>query len=210
MHSVHDGKSLRLQGDRVIDDKLTLLSVERSLQVFSSTCALGAPKNRWTLLQDELIAWQGRKFGYQAPERVVLGIGEELGELAEAAEDTSEARDAVGDISIYAFQFCSAWRLDAGTLITSFPPELVPDDLDKVFGRICHVTLKHLQGIRGFGGVEGQALARTKLGGLMASLFYAVRLTGPYNVDAYYRLVEETAAKVLKREPKLLPPTIGA
>lgn len=190
----------------MIDEQITLLSVERSLRVFAGD---EQPKSRWTILQEELIAWQGRKFGYQPFERVVLGVGEELGELAEAKEDSDEARDAVGDISIYALQLCSSMRLDAGVLIETFPNELMPDDTEKIFGRICHVSLKHLQGIRGFGGPEGHKLARVKLGGLLASLFYSVRLTGPYNVDAYYRIAEETAAKVLKREPSLLPPTIG-
>jgi hypothetical protein len=208
VHTLRYRVSVRFEsrGERVIDEKLITLSVERSLRVFAEEL----PNNRWTRLQDELRVWQINKFGCQSFERVVLGIGEELGELAEAAPDSPEEQDAVGDISVYSIQLCTAMRLDAGTLIETFPTELLPDETEKIFGRMCHVSLKHLQGIRGFGGAEGTKLARSKLGCLLASLFYSVRLTGPYSTDAYYRLVDEVAGRVVKRDPKLLPPTIGA
>ncbi len=70
-------------------------------------------------LQEEIFKWQEYNFGEQGDRRMVMGICEESGELCHAQlkfeqairgdEEslTAEAKDAVGDICVYAFNLLS-------------------------------------------------------------------------------------------------------
>jgi NTP pyrophosphatase (non-canonical NTP hydrolase) len=70
-------------------------------------------------LQKEQKIWAAKNFGQQPPYRPLLGVMEELGELAHAhlkevqgirgtaAEHRAEAKDAIGDILVYLADYCN-------------------------------------------------------------------------------------------------------
>lgn len=80
----------------------------------------------------------------------LLGIGEEIGELNDAAGSDSML-DAVGDILIYMADWCYREKL-------AFPVEYSVEDIEgmrerrvlsSAYGQMCHAKLKRCQKIRG-------------------------------------------------------------
>lgn len=81
-------------------------------------------------LQDQVYEWSLHNFGDQPAHRPLLGVGEELGELASAVgalnhaflkqeqqirmdeDHQQQMEDAVGDIVIYLADFCSRSQLN--------------------------------------------------------------------------------------------------
>lgn len=83
----------------------------------------------------------------------LLGIGEELGELAEAASE-ADVEDAVGDVAVYLCDYCHREgcrpgrydpRADKGGTMADPMAGLVA-----CYGGLCHATLKRHQRIRGY------------------------------------------------------------
>lgn len=112
----------------------------------------------FSALQSHVEAWSRENFGDQkgiehlAP---LIGIGEEIGELVDAIQgvERDKVRDAIADIAIYFLDFCSR----SGVMISDFTDfSYVGDIPDSVralsfeYGKLCHVSLKRHQGIRGF------------------------------------------------------------
>lgn len=70
-------------------------------------------------LQERAHAWQVKNFGEQPASRMLMGVVEEVGELAHAqlkmeqgirgsaAEHEATGKDAVGDILVYLANYCS-------------------------------------------------------------------------------------------------------
>lgn len=70
-------------------------------------------------LQQQVAAWNKKNFPDGTPDRVLIGAGEELGELFHAhlkqsqgirgtdAEHRAAAKDAIGDICIYLMAYCA-------------------------------------------------------------------------------------------------------
>jgi NTP pyrophosphatase (non-canonical NTP hydrolase) len=111
---------------------------------YAAMDAPGLPEDRDSALQVRLARWQTAQFGAAPNHQPVLGMTEELGELAEAvlalmaaqgrvshatlkAEqrirgfgDQDKVRafiaDAIADYDIFAEQLCTAMRLDRGAL----------------------------------------------------------------------------------------------
>lgn len=112
-----------------------------------------------TAIQQEQIAWSEKNFGQQPARLPHLGILEELGELGVAflTHNMAEIEDAVGDVGIYALDFCGkkGWSLanfwenrawfdgsDDGILQHSL-------HIFQLTKRLAHHQLKGEQGIRG-------------------------------------------------------------
>lgn len=97
--------------------------------------------------------WSYRNFGNQPAWKPLLGIVEEVGELA-TAPTRDEVLDACGDVVIYMADFCS--REPFVSLVQVAEIELTGDeaqatdeeDLAWIVGKICHHYLKLQQGIR--------------------------------------------------------------
>ena len=100
---------------------------------------------QWTQIQNRLAGWQAREYGVaNLAVNMTLGIVEELGELAEAT--TGEAiDDAVADVTIYASQLATCYRLDLGELVraTNYAKDMEPADWLKAAGRfvVCQYEL---------------------------------------------------------------------
>ncbi len=126
------------------------------------------PEDERSALQVRINRWEVKNFGYQPPERMVLGMSEELGELAEAhdEQDDDGLLDAVGDICVYAMNLAPHLRADAWTLwgspIDIDDPHMAIRGGDAVdffpyvytrlgieIGKASHAILKATQRIRG-------------------------------------------------------------
>ena len=102
---------------------------------------------------DPVGKWSTKNFGatkkgnialyYFAP---LVGIGEEIGELSDA-RIFSQRFDAIADIQIYLADFCS--RLGISGVIERSSYDCEPTAISAMYGYLCHLCLKHVQGIRG-------------------------------------------------------------
>lgn len=109
-------------------------------------------------IQAEQIVWSERNFGKQHARYPLIGILEELGELGVAfnKDDRPEVLDAVGDVGIYALDFCGkkGWSLsDFWEARKWFDAE---EDhswhtmhIFQLTKKLAHHQLKGEQGIRG-------------------------------------------------------------
>lgn len=101
--------------------------------------------------QIDLMRWQHANFDELDDRNFALGIAEESGEFS-AARNGAQAVDAMGDTAIYLGQLLIANRLSLEPmLLNSFPVMPDPRAQSEAVGKLCHVVLKHRQGIRGMG-----------------------------------------------------------
>ena len=161
-------------------------------------------QERWTLLQENLAAWQGRTYGYQPAHRFILGIAEEfLWELSE----TSDHEDAISDACIYTIQLATAWRLDVGVLINHnvFPNNRrIP--ARAWLGAVCQVQLKHEQQIRG---CADEHEARAAMAWALSHFFTEMIIEhAGGDVNYFYTYVTSTASTVMTRTKQL--PTLNS
>jgi len=108
-------------------------------------------------LQAEQAEWSLKNFGAHEPWRPLMGICEELGELAEALynEDDANTLDSIADTVVFAADLCTCmgWSL-SGIVGLMAPPSPSPDDrnvgghLLHRIGKVQHHYLKHVQAIR--------------------------------------------------------------
>lgn len=114
-------------------------------------------------IQAEVGRWSRENFGRQeskvepglalGPLAPLLGIGEELGEWAEAWEEgrTPEIRDSLGDVVIFLCDYACREGFSVAAELARWP---APDRGDPLrgaiaaLGRLHHATLKRHQGIR--------------------------------------------------------------
>jgi NTP pyrophosphatase (non-canonical NTP hydrolase) len=124
--------------------------------IFAAMDAPELPDDEFDALQVRLCRWQGNKFGAQPWELMTFGIVEEMGELDDAIEvdDKAEIFDAVGDICVYASQILTHNRLALVTALREANLHTSPPRMMSAAGKLCHVTLKRLQRIRGMQDVE--------------------------------------------------------
>lgn len=83
-----------------------------------------------TRLQDAVQEWQQQNFAPISPHQPLLGLQEEVGELAHAhlkqeqgirgtwADHQQAKTDAVGDIAIYLAAYCAVNGIDLGAAVT--------------------------------------------------------------------------------------------
>jgi NTP pyrophosphatase (non-canonical NTP hydrolase) len=130
-------------------------------------------------LSEEVHEWSYKNFGEQHASRQITGIGEELGELAgsllnenqsrERLSEQSEIVDAVADAGIYAMDLVGNMGLDLKPHL--YPVPVGPPEvfwhlkMQWEYGKICHIHLKHEQGIRqgSFDGLPREALIVQKM-----------------------------------------------
>ena len=91
-------------------------------------------------LQTKNKAWLQHNFPNNTPEQAALGLAEEVGELCHAILKISqgirgdfdlhisEAKDAIGDITIFATSLCNIMKLDYN--------EIVTETANQVFSRV--------------------------------------------------------------------------
>jgi NTP pyrophosphatase (non-canonical NTP hydrolase) len=118
----------------------------------------------WDAFQDENARWATANFpgAIGHPEQPMVGIFEELGELAEAIElkDRDKAVDATADVAIYAIDFCNKLSISAAEVFAEAAASAAADDVDEeqessvfsrlmaLVGRLSHHWLKKEQRIR--------------------------------------------------------------
>ena len=145
-------------------------------------------------LQVLLAAWEDRQpFWESSPVPVALGVGEECGELADAA-NTDEAADAIGDLAIYVSLIATRERLAVSVLIEDADRRPPPwRSLLSALGHLNHLVLKRHQKIR-----EGiMPEYRELLADALAELMAAARIFGGASVAECFIA---TAPTVLARD----------
>lgn len=114
------------------------------------------------------------------PYAPLIGMGEEIGELTTAIfeQDLPEIQDGFADVLIYSIDFTRRWGLAYELIMqevsTKLSQEIVSSpkiNMQAFYGRLCHVSLKTAQGIRGF---EVAGFALTELGKALVDLLWSV------------------------------------
>ena len=102
----------------------------------------------------EIKNWGTRKkieSGFKYAHQPLLGIVEELGELAKHLTNPAEAYDAIGDVMIFMVDYCLCMSIRFVQLVKK-PAYEAPTDfrtIMKTVGYLCHHHLKLEQDIRG-------------------------------------------------------------
>ncbi len=156
-------------------------------------------------IQEEQIAWSERNFGQQPARLPHLGIIEELGELGSAYEldDIDQVRDAVGDVGIYALDFCGKmkWNLadfwnDRVWFDNESGDNTARRRIFTLVRRLAHHQLKGEQGIRGGAAHHEEQMRHT----LRALMFMLDRICDSYLDDDFLNIIEAVWAKVRLRD----------
>lgn len=157
------------------------------------------------VIQAEQVVWSVKNFGKQPARLPHLGIIEELGELgvAYAKDDQDEVLDAVGDVGIYALDFCGKmnWSLaDFWETKAWFENESdARTHNDRIFvlvKRLAHHQLKGEQGIRG-GAAHHEEQMKVTLRALMWTMD---RICEHYLDTEFLTVIEKVWAKVKLRD----------
>lgn len=201
------------RGEIVNTPKLPPLSFDdvyaASRAAFDATAGMDypeVPSDPWGALQTRLYRWQVNTYGLPQPALLCLGVVEEMGEWWESPGQ-SAALDAVADITIFAIQLATCYRLDIGTLIAGAHPDPESADGDAWMmsaGALCHVVLKSEQGIRGLGDKETSRRAVAK----ELILILGLCLDSVDNPADYLHLVEVVAGQVMARKKAELPQVV--
>lgn len=103
-------------------------------------------------LQIEMNKWQQHNFPGRDVWQPLVGLGEELGELA-CAEKEEDIKDALADCMIYLADFCNGMGYSIDYIMNNF--EVIRPTWDDVhrdmmvsYGNLCHSFLKQTQRIR--------------------------------------------------------------
>lgn len=113
-------------------------------------------RDTYERLQDEVGDWSRDNFGDQPAHYPFMGTGEECGELADdldlSGTPSAAELDAVGDVVVYAADFCARWGLDlAAAREQSRDMEPKHDGFFREWtaarGQLERSVLKRLQGI---------------------------------------------------------------
>jgi len=159
------------------------------------------------VLSEEIAPWHEHNFPswMDHPHQKVLGMTEELGELAEAIEmsNRTDVADAVGDIVVYMAAYCAT----QGTNLVDIHDGSTTEGLSvltvneymlactKFMGKVSHGRLKTDQGIRG---TAERHWAQTVVS-LQALLNLLSRLCTAFDLELKYA-VASTWAKVRRRD----------
>lgn len=82
--------------------------------------------NNLQVIQSELREWHDKNFPYSTAEDMLIGIMEEVGELAHTnlkrrqlglVEQGDKEQDAIGDIVIFLMSYCNKRELDIASII---------------------------------------------------------------------------------------------
>jgi hypothetical protein len=147
-------------------------------------------------IQDEQLVWTSYNFGDRPAWMPLLGIVEELGELVDG-RSCGEKIDAIGDMTIFAIDYCSAMGWNAADLwdhsISLSQPMVV------VLGTLAHNHLKRAEGIRT--GEDQDKTGQTAIADLFAGLSAKANVLGKNLPD----IVWQTWLHVKERDWKRFP-----
>lgn len=205
--------------------KLTDDEFAAALEAFSRYAGMDDPYlpiDQWGNVQVRIVRWQVKNFGVVPAKMQTLGIGEEIGELAESvfgdldywSDDSfnncpsfveADITDAIADAMVYATQLATCWRLDAGTLWrvsdicnwTARTTSLVMLAMAATVGRLSRAALKSEQKIRGY---DQRDKTRRIVADNIARLFFLARALGKqFGIDVWKGFVA-TAEQVMTRD----------
>jgi len=143
-------------------------------------------------LQKEQAEWARHNFPNALPHQPLLGMGEEVGELNTPNITIEAEKDAVGDILIYAADYCTR----NGLSMTALQPEYNERALFLLF----HFHLKHEQGIR----YSADVAHASKQKAVSAFLAHILFIAQQFGFDAM-EAVTVTWEKVKQRDWKAKP-----
>lgn len=148
-------------------------------------------------LQEEVRPWQAHNFGERPWRWPLLGLIEEIGELAEA-EDLPKLVDALADIMVFAADLSNALNFRLAEIFErgdklvdeqiSNGGDIDPPPWSQLQGRLAHHLLKSEQGIRGTHEQHVASIER-----LLADVMAGVHIT-----SHSHELVEEDSIDVLE------------
>lgn len=196
-----------------------------ALEAFDRYAGMDAPYlpiDQWANVQVRVCRWQIHNFGIVPARAQTLGIGEEIGELAESVfgdlgewgDDSfntfpafceANVIDAIADAMVYTTQLATCWRLDAGTLWrasdtvtwTARPTSLTMLAMAATVGRLNRAALKSEQKIRGY---DQRDKTRRIVADNIARLFFFARALGKQlGIDVWKGFVA-TAEQVMERD----------
>jgi len=148
-------------------------------------------------IQKEHVEWSTRNFPGRPSWQPLLGICEELGELV-GSINHEEQRDAIGDVVIFAIDYCNAMGWDVESVfdrrISHRPSASAMSNLLFHVGKLQHCYLKAMQRIRG-NASEHEANGKHALGSLFAELEIVAGGT-----QAFLNCVDDTWETVKKRD----------
>jgi hypothetical protein len=196
------------------DAREAALAVE-SYRRFQSWCAMDGdevPPNVVDRTQVRALRWRNREFGLPDDFRVLAGVVEEMGELAEATEP-EKALDSLGDVMIFLGHLLAANRLAMSAVVDAVEDRMPESRYRETtweplaaVGALAHVLLKHADRIRGLAETE---TFRARLFAAAVDVVYAAALdAGPTTIAHYGGLVsayEMVAASVMSRRRASYP-----
>ncbi|HZC29942.1 MAG TPA: hypothetical protein VE261_00380 [Gaiellaceae bacterium] len=160
----------------------------------------------WSRLQREQAIWVAHNFGNRPAYQPLLGIVEELGELAEAKTADDKA-DAVADVMIFMSDYCNALGIgdvNMAALVAAADREASMSSTVVIVGRLAHAALKREQGIRGDRSEHERAIAR-ELAHIIANMQMRAGSLG----TSLEKLVAGVWARVRERNWKCRAPGCG-
>lgn len=179
-----------------------MIAARRIFESFAGYSATSLPPDLHPIdaLQLLLSAWQAHNFDGTSDVLTTLGIGEEIGEMADAAT-REEIDDAIGDVAIHCCQLATSNRLAFRALVDD--GGAFADPIESHLGRLCHLVLKREQRIRS--GRSPVEMYRSVLADAIAGLLGSVRAARARRpISSYFT---KTAADVLRRDWRAYPIT---
>ena len=100
-------------------------------------------------IQKEMVDWQNYNFPGREPWMPLMGLGEELAELAEAGKE-DDVLDAIGDCMIYMVDYCNGMEYSISIIVGDSKHYSIATMLGafKCYGKLLHAHLKKTQKIR--------------------------------------------------------------
>lgn len=150
-------------------------------------------------LQAEARAWCAWNFPTSGAMEQLVGVGEELGELAEAINNghADHLRDALGDIAIFSVNFANQMAFDIETVLAEYEPRgtALPVSfvtLVSLTGQFLHAGLKAKQQIRD--------ISEEKLYQAFRNFWDALEKYAARNDLHFYDVLFQTWGEVRKRD----------
>lgn len=141
----------------------------------------------YTQFRTEHAIWIEHNFSGSKAYQPLLGMVEEIGELAEAnlQLDDNKERDAIGDILVYLTHYCNFYLLDwwecqkFANISWSILPNLL--DISIQIGKLAHAQLKGEQSIR-HTAEQIFTMKKVTVGNIVVLLDHYCKYTGRANV----------------------------
>ena len=130
----------------------------------------------YSALQSEVGTWSREQFGEQSRTFPLMGVNEELGELAHSCQqnERDEVIDGIGDVMLYLADFCSLSEIELERCSRDYPaPHGNTDTFQQLLwcaGLLNRSVLKQKQGIRLGEPRVGKEAEREAIGSIIRTL----------------------------------------